>query len=498
MNVRTEPGSGRTKHDTPVRVAAVGALALATLLTPSDADACGACYASNNESTIVNDHKMALAVSKQRTILWDQIQYSGNPKNFAYVLPAKPGTRLEPSSDPWFAALDASTRPLIMPPPQSFGGYSGDDDDDGIGCCSSSDDAFSSSTRAGGANSPTKVEVVEQAVVGPYETVTIRSTDSDALQKWLVDHGYAIPPISAPIIATYVQQGYDFIALRLQPSQDQRQIEPIRIVAPGPDLTLPLRLMQIGAGAELGITLYVIAEGRYRSGGNFPEGTIDFEKLIWDYGQNRSNYQELSIRAMGANDGRSFITEYANRPNLDLSFNPRPLPNGNMTGNPSLAAAYKTQCSAAQAKKPPLRPPPPPQEEEDAGGVDAGDIDAGDLDASAADAGELDAGEADAGPPIVRETKCDDLDLALEGLAPGDVWLTRLRGNLPNNALGDTLVLEPATKQEPFDNVHQTKTIGNVATASISPRRTNWRHGTYALIAITALVIARMTRRRSR
>jgi hypothetical protein len=380
-------GLSRSGHDMAVRrsrsrmklLAPSGALAF-SLLAPKDASACGACYASNNESTVVSDHRMALAISKQRTILWDQIQYTGNPKDFAYVLPAKPGTTLEPSTDAWFTALDATTRPIIMPPPSPYSGGGGDDS---VGCCVTSQDSFMAASRGASPND-NGVQVLAQAVVGPYDTVTLRSTDPDALRKWLADHNYAIPEISGPIIAQYVANGFDFIALRMRPSQAERQIEPIRIVSPGPDPSLPLRLMQIGSGPKIGITLYVISEGRYH-GKNFPDGTIDLTRLVWDVGQNRSNYQELSQAAMAANDGRSFLTEYAKKPDLSSNGGASPVPSagGNMTGNPPLGAAYAQACSR---QKQPAPTDPLPQEKLDASTDDASDEDAG-LDASADDAG---------------------------------------------------------------------------------------------------------------
>lgn len=475
-----------------------GAVAL-TVSLPRDAEACGACYAASSESTVVNDHQMALTISKQRTVLWDQIQYTGNPKDFAYVLPAKPGTKLEPSNDAWFASLDASTRPIIMGPQPQYGGYGGDDEGIRCGGCADSDDMATSA--AGGSSSsggPGSVQIVEEAVVGPYETVTVRSTDPDALQKWLVAHGYAIPDISGPIIASYVALGFDFIAMRLQPSQSERKIEPIRIVAPGADLSLPLRLMQIGAGPKIGITLYVIGEGRYRTK-SFPEGPVDFKELIWDYSQNRSNYQELLTRAMATSDGRAFVTEYANKPGLN-PYAPLLQPGFSM-GNPPLAAAYKQSCPTFG------QTPPAPEEEEDAGTsteVDAGDeSDAGDPDASV----DPDAGlDEDASPPRtstdagtrppkkVRPTVCDDLDVALDGLSRDSVWVTRLRANLPNAALADTLLLEANPEQAPLDNVHQTTATGTI-TASVAPRRRS-HHGTYALIGVTAFIVARIVRRR--
>jgi hypothetical protein len=533
MGSARPPIAGSLRVSARISAVGVGVLAgLLAMIAPRDASACGACYAASSESTVVNDHKMAFSISKQRTVLWDQIEYSGNPKEFAYVLPAKPGTRLEPSTDSFFASLEASTQPIIMAPqpkPQSGGGgynygpgggYGGGYDDEGGGCCAmSSADSLSAAgadrasdaaaggsfSSADGAAPPPKVQVVEQAVVGPYETVTLRSDDSDALRKWLVDHGYAIPDNSAPIIASYVQAGFDFIALRLRPSSaNERAIEPIRIVSPGVDISLPLRLMQIGAGAKVGITLYVISEGRYRTK-NFPEGPVDFDKLLWDNNQSRSNYQELLNRAMATGDGRAFVTEYANKPNFDENA---PLQQIGLMGNPPLAALYKQTC--IKTSNEPYEPYVPPDAgvatdagSDDAGGGDAGDPDAGlSSDAGGADGGNDDAGsgetQTDAGPPgkpQVRLSKCDDLLAAVDGLKQNDVWVTRLRANLPNAALNDTLILEPAPTQTAFDNVHQTKTTGSI-TASIASARVRWRQGTFALIAMTAFVMSRIMRRR--
>jgi len=338
------------------------ALGCALVGYEGNATACGACFAAQSESTVVNDHRMALMLSKDHTILWDQISYSGNPKEFAYVIPAKPGTRLEPSTEAWFASLDASTRPIIMQPqPKGYGGgggdyYGGDDygGGGGGGCCSSTTaSAFGAAENAGspsaadagaggalGGRAREPVEVVEQNVVGPYETVTLRANEPGALQKWLVANGYAIPEIAGAIIESYVSEKLDFIALRLRPGQDVRSMDPIRIVSPGADPSLPLRLMQIGAGAKIGITLWVISEGRYHTG-NFPDAAIDFTKLIWDGAQQRSNYQELSQKAMATGEGRAFITDYADRPSVKITG---ATPQSGMLGNPGLGDAFFTTC----------------------------------------------------------------------------------------------------------------------------------------------------------
>ncbi|MDP9001382.1 MAG: DUF2330 domain-containing protein, partial [Myxococcota bacterium] len=80
------------------------------------ARACGGCFnirSAGTETSVVTDHRMAFSVSTQQTVLWDQIQYSGNPAEFAWVLPVRAGAVVQLSNDEWFAALDAMTRPVI-------------------------------------------------------------------------------------------------------------------------------------------------------------------------------------------------------------------------------------------------------------------------------------------------------------------------------------------------------------------------------------------------
>lgn len=335
--------------------------------------------------------------------------------------------------------------------------------------------------------------------------MTLRANEKGALQKWLVANGYDIPAIAGPIIESYVAEQFDFIALRLRPGKDVRAMEPIRIVSPGADPQLPLRLMQIGAGAKIGITLWVISEGRYHTS-NFPDATVDFGKLIWDQNQARSNYQELSTAAMAAGDRRAVLTEYADHPSLTITGQGI---QAGMLSNPGLADVYSTTCV--------VDPSQPPWQEKEAGAPDA-QADASDPDAAGPDAGSTDGGGADAGdpsdassagdggpavvppPPPWTPKQCDDLDVALKGLHSKDVWITRLRAKLPRTALAATLKLEPTAEQTRFDNVHYANSVGSFTpgAARIAQLGPMGKHGTYALILGTALVTWRLLRRRKK
>ncbi|NOU28130.1 MAG: DUF2330 domain-containing protein, partial [Polyangiaceae bacterium] len=351
-----------------LRIGVASALALGALAgAEATARACGGCFIQN-ESTVVTDHRMAFSITKQRTILWDQIRYQGDPAEFVWVLPVKDGAKVELSRDEWIASLDTMSQPVIQSPPLGGGGGSS-----GSGCgCSST--ATSDSASFGGSTPP--VQVVSQQVVGPYETVILRSKSPNALKDWLTTHGYQVPASVQPTVDAYVREGFDFLAMRLQPGKGVRAMKPVRVVTPGADVGLPLRMVAAGVGAYVGLTLYVLAEGRYHPQ-NFPDATIDFKKLVWDYGTNSSNYQALSLDAMAQNNGRSWLTEYANLVGTTKGKSASPtfgLPSQN------LADLYYQNCYG---------PVPTFEPKADAGAgldastlADAGDLDAGDLDGS--------------------------------------------------------------------------------------------------------------------
>jgi MYXO-CTERM domain-containing protein len=293
-------------------------------------------------------------------------------------------------------------------------------------------------------------------------------------------------------------------------------------------------MVAAGIGAQVGITLYVISEGRYHPQ-NFPDATVDFTKLTWDPYQNRSNYEELAVAALQSGNGRGFLTEAASQPDL-VSSGGLSLQSG--AANPGLYDAYMSQCRL-YSPAPPCDAGSFPQGPEDAGvrdsgpeasldeaGDDGGSADATDA-GSPTDAGGAsdDGGSAapDAAPtcPENPSDSCeyfDDLTVALTGLHPENVWVTRLRALLPANALaaGD-LHLEPTAAQVSEPNVHHTDAYsdphynpcpaasgssgssgGNGGCACTTGPELRARFGTYLLIGVSVLGVSALLRRRRR
>ena len=222
---------------------------------------------------------MILSVSVDQTTLYDQIEYTGSPQSFAWVLPIAGTATVGLSSDLVFGTLDSLTHTTIFAPqqscpappycPGSFGA-----------------DASAAIEDAGG------VQVLKQQVVGPYETVQLASSDPTALSTWLTSHGYAIPSDVQPIIDAYVKQGLDFLALKLVPGASVQSMRPVRVTTQGASPILPLRMVAAGTGASVGVTLWIVGEGRYEPQ-NFPWFRIQDSDIVWDYSTQSSNYASL-------------------------------------------------------------------------------------------------------------------------------------------------------------------------------------------------------------
>ena len=314
-------------------------VAAAAITTSGDADACGGCFIdSASENTVVTGHRMALSISKDKTVLWDQIQYDGNPAEFSWVLPVKPGAVLELANDAFFQVLDAGTQSTVQQAPvqcqpdwgdENWGGegdgyYGGGDDEFGCGCSdneaalasegSSASGGFGTGSGGGGPNSPPPedVQVVSEETVGPYEVVVLSTMVPGALNDWLDEHNYAVPDELQPTIDSYVAEGFDFIALRLVPGAGVNQMSPVRITTQGASFTLPLRMVAAGTGAQTALSLFIIAEGRYAAE-NFANSEVDPLSVEWDFVQSGSNYSEVRLDALEENDGHTWLTPFAKR-----------------------------------------------------------------------------------------------------------------------------------------------------------------------------------------
>lgn len=495
--------------------------AAAGLLFASDADACGACVVPATDPTVVTGHRMALSISPDQTVLWDQIQYAGDPAEFAWVLPVKEGAKIEVASDAFFEALEAATTVQVIQPTVTC------DQPFSFGCGSALESAGADFAGEGTGGGPA-VDVIHRGTVGPYSTVTLSTDTPGALNTWLTEHNYNIDPSQQPIIDAYVAEGFDFIAIRLLPDKGVREMKPVRVVTPGANPTLPLRMVAIGTGPTVAITLFVIGEGRWEAE-NFGNARVPTDLVAWDFVTNKSNYAELRRTTLeSTNKGLSWLTAYSIQGAL-LRPIPSPIPSFNFgfgniqygtdpNGNPldTIAEAYLDQGIENLEVDLDMQPVDTALCRDTFSQFEVNLADSGGLVENPCPAGEpfnspncaqsVDAGKTDA-----RTFACDDLTdlaVALAGSHPRDVWITRLEAELPRAGLAQDLTLRaaPPEKQEPVSNWIQAKIAvnadtqcGNVVAPKVWPTR-GFGSNTGALIGLglAGMALAALTRRLSK
>jgi MYXO-CTERM domain-containing protein len=383
---------------------AAAATACVLFVPERPAHACGGCFHSPTDNpTVVTDHRMILSVSLDQTTLYDQVQYSGSPQSFAWVLPIAGTVDVGLSADVVFDVLDNLTQTTVYappancppPPPNCFGAGFGID-----------------ASAAADAGAP-PVQVLKQEVVGPYETVQLHSTDPQALANWLTSHGYAIPTDIQPVVDAYVNEGFDFLALKLVPGASVQSMRPVRVTTKGASPVLPLRMVAAGTGASVGITLWVIADGRYEPA-NFPFFRIQDSEIVWDWNTQSSNFVALRQQKEQASGGTAWEMESS----LPMS--------------PQTVIQYVDNGGT-----------PYPYYGYDAG-ADYLSIDPPD---SGADAGDAGSGETS------EQVRADDMATLFEGMSPSNVRVTRIRSDLARDALSKDLVLQASADQSDLSNL---------------------------------------------
>jgi hypothetical protein len=327
------------------------------------------------------------------------------------------------------------------------------------------------------------VTVTKQENVGPYATVQLHAANSSALDNWLTENGFLVPDDVTPVLEAYVSEGFDFLAMKLLPNQGVQAMRPVRVTSPGAGFSLPLRMAAIGTGNTVGITIWVVSDGRYEPQ-NFPSFRIDDSALVWDWSTSLSNYATLRSQQEAMQAYKAWEIESS------IDVNEQIITTAIVSGGQSLGTTSGANSDPSQDYLPVTTTPagspdagdaaPPPSlvdaaPVDDAGGDATPDDDsatlddAGDgaaeassvLDAGASDAGVMttvtnDAGAADAGSTVVMtaaEVRAADLAALFAGLPGPSVRITRIRSDIAHTAMTADFVLQASIDQSELSNV---------------------------------------------
>lgn len=114
---------------------------------------------------------------------------------------------------------------------------------------------------AGGMNgAENPVQILSRKTVGSYEVSVIRSAQATALVDWLDKEGTPLPPQAEPVVKSYLDEGWCFVAAKLRKSETEDLMpHPLRIRFKTEEPVYPMRLTGL-VSDRLELDLLVIGQ----------------------------------------------------------------------------------------------------------------------------------------------------------------------------------------------------------------------------------------------
>lgn len=290
-------------------LAALAAFVVVTWSRP--VEACG-CFAPPNaaEPVIQAGERILFAVKNGKVTAHIQIQYSGDAKDFGWLLPLPSVPTLKLGSDELFTQLRQTTDPTWQADFQGNACARATSGGGGpfFGCAAPS--ALNSIERTGSAaDAGTSSPLLKQSSIGPYDYAVLRADDKTAMFQWLADNHYFVPTGTDDAVGPYIHAGAYFLALKLQSGRSAGDVTPVVLEYPAELPMIPIILTRVGAVPNMGIQVWLLGNGR-----GVPRNYhhVVLNDGLVDWLGNGQNYSAVVTRAVSAApDKHAFVTDYA-------------------------------------------------------------------------------------------------------------------------------------------------------------------------------------------
>lgn len=291
---------------------ALTALAALVALTaaPPEASACGGTFCDVGPQSMPVDQSgetILFVVEPGLVEAHVQIDYEGDPENFAWIVPIMAEPEVSVGSQILIdEALDATVPTFVLN--SRFEGDCGGGRP-GLACAAVDVAAFDGE---GGLfeEEPEEPTLRARDVVGAYEYAVLAGGTVDGIGQWLDDNGYARDDQAPEILGTYLDEGFMFVAFKLRPGAGVDQIHPVVLRYAGTEPCIPLRLTRIAAVEDMKIRALFLGDARVVPT-NYRHVQLNPLRFSWtDLGANYEQVVREAVDVEGA-DGRAFVTEYA-------------------------------------------------------------------------------------------------------------------------------------------------------------------------------------------
>ena len=244
------------------RVGLIGlGVALALAVQPTEACGCGA-YVPHDGDGFVTQEQALLSWDGATEQIVMSLGVLGSSKEAAVIMPVPSRATVKLGDGKIFDQLRDLTKPLVRIEKRSRG-----------------------LTLGAGAAPPeaaVRVTLLDRQTLGPFDVSTLAATDAEALSTWLRDNGYAISPKLASALQAYVDKGWFYVAVRLQPGAGEGltgALDPLWITFASDTLVYPMRA-SANARSEQTVTLYVLAAHRVQKTAQFGDTHVPYADWV--------------------------------------------------------------------------------------------------------------------------------------------------------------------------------------------------------------------------
>ena len=288
-----------------------------------DAGAFCGFYVSGADASLTNNATQVVLMREgTRTVLSMQNNYQGPPQEFAMVVPVpvvlhKENVKTLPREV--FDHVDRLTAPRLVEYWEQDPCYKPrmDMEDKSGGAVRHYSPAPMSAPVASAA-----VRIEAQFAVGEYDIVILSATDATALDGWLRQNKYKIPPGAEPYLRPYVEMGMKFFVAKVDPTKvkfehigngpPQASLSPLRFHYDADTFQLPIRLGLINSSGTQDLVVTILARGQRYEVANYDNVAIPTNIDVKDATrQEFPAFYATLFDATVAKHPRAVVTEYA-------------------------------------------------------------------------------------------------------------------------------------------------------------------------------------------
>jgi hypothetical protein len=299
------------------RLVRIAAVALAAVATGGTAHAFCGFYVAKADTKLFNQASQVVLVRDgDKTVLTMSNDFSGDPKEFAIVIPVP--TILERGQihvadralidhldaysaprlveyfdpDPCFRMMDRIARPMMAPAPTGVAG------------------GMARAEKLG-------VKIEATYTVGEYDIVILSARESDGLATWLTENGYRIPAGAPRVLGSYLKQGMHFFVAKVNLKERAKlgftYLRPLQVAYESPKFMLPIRLGMVNAKGAQELFVYALTRNGRVETTNYRTVKLpaDMDVPLFVKSEFGDFYKSMFKRQAAKEDLRAVFLEYA-------------------------------------------------------------------------------------------------------------------------------------------------------------------------------------------